>query len=155
MTFEPCLIVLVVTLFTTADGQFADEFLFGRQDDNQYANQESRQRTEPVGAFDRGAVEHRPDPEDIRRFQLQYTRLEALNLIQENVNSDLGYQSDDGDRSVVEYQEEPDTYPDSYRGFNGHSYQYGAPVLDQLERLVEPVPIDPSSVTRNGKSSVG
>lgn len=147
MKLEWCLVALAVALLPRADGQLADELPADHQE-NQYANRENNdQPTRVTGAFNRAAVEHRPDADEIRRFQSQYTRLEALDLVLEEGFD--GYQSDAG----VQYQiEEEETYPDSYQGFNGHSYQYsGQPVLNQLELLVDPVPIDPSSVTKNGK----
>ena len=117
---------------------------------------------EPVVGFNRGAVEHRPDFDDVRRQQSQFTRvqlMESLSQIKEMGQQDQPADDDDDEVEANRiskgiYVEEEETYPSSYQGFNGHSYQNEPPVLDELERLVDPVPIDPLSVTRNGKIPV-
>lgn len=112
----------------------------------------------PVGLFNRGVVEHRPDPEDIRRAQVVFARDQPFSLI---LDTETNYQADQADQtdqanqsdrsSFGSYVTQEENYPDSYGGFNGHSYQNRPPIVNQLERLVAPVPIDPSSVIRNGK----
>ena len=155
MKFAWCLAVVAaaaVTLLTAptaADEEVMDR-RFHRLGADQYVNAfEVEEEDEPVAPFNRGAVEHRPDSEDVRRAQYQFERnkpLTALSLI----NSDFVV---DAERETsVAYVEQQDTYPESYRGFNGHSYQKEPPALDQSERPADPLPIDPSSVTRNGKS---
>jgi hypothetical protein len=86
--------------------------------------------------------------------------MESLNQIKEMDQQQDQPAYDDDDRvdanriSKGIYVEEQETYPSSYQGFNGHSYQNEPPVLDELERLVDPVPIDPLSATKNGKIPV-
>ncbi len=161
MKFRWCLLVAAaaVTLLTAptaADEEVMDSRIH-RLGGSEYANEFDRgfeeEEDEPVAAFNRGAVEHRPDPEDVRRAQFQFTRnkpLTALSLIDSDYVD--AAELDETERTNGFYVEEADTYPESYRGFNGHSYQTGPKPLDVLEQLVDPVPIDPSSVTRNGKS---
>jgi hypothetical protein len=76
---------------------------------------------------------------------------------QQDQPSDDDDEQDDGQVNRISkgiYVEEQETYPESYQGFNGHSYQNEPPMLDELERLVDPLPIDPLSVTKNGKITV-
>lgn len=156
-----CLILVAgaVTLFTgpaATDQELMDEPIH-RLGGIQYGNQWDRalptnEEIQPVVGFNRGAVEHRPDPDDVRRAKTQFTRDQPLSLVIEDYqNDDTFYQSDESDRSTGFYVEEQAEYPESYQGFNGHSIQRQAPVVDLLEPLFDPVPIDPSSVTRNGK----
>jgi hypothetical protein len=164
----PVLAVAAVALFLTAATlvkadveELMDDF---GQD---YANERTlavEAEVEPVVAgFNRGAVEHRPDFDDVRQQQSQFSRIqlmESLNQIKEMDQQKDQPAYDDDDRvdanriSKGIYVEEQETYPSSYQGFNGHSYQNEPPVLDELERLVDPVPIDPLSATKNGKIPV-
>ncbi|KAI9560101.1 hypothetical protein GHT06_014111 [Daphnia sinensis] len=157
MKLRCCLaLVAAVTLLTGAQAG-GEEMMDGVERD--YANGRTLVAVEPVVGFNRGAIEHRPNSDDIRRQQSQYTRgrlmeLEILSQIKDTGQHDQPAHDDERNRIRNNnniYVEEEQSYPESYKGFNGHSYQNEPPVLDELERPVDPVPIDPLSDTRNGE----
>lgn len=76
------------------------------------------------GAFDRGGVEHRPDGDDIRRIQQEFTRNKLIN----ELSADL----------VLDDQLNP-----LGKVFNAHSYH-----SDRIED--DPVEIRPVPITKTG-----
>ncbi len=157
------LAVAAVALLTAAAVKAdVEELMDGFGQDYANAERTLGVEEEPVAGFNRGAVEHRPDFDDVRQQQSQFSRMqlmESLNQIKEMGQQDQPAYDDDDQVEANRiskgiYVEEQETYPSSYQGFNGHSYQNEPPVMDELERLVDPVPIDPLSATRNGKIPV-
>lgn len=86
------------------------------------------------GAFDRGAVEYRPDGDEIRRIQQDFTR----NRLISELSADLVL---DEELTIRGPQ------------FNAHSYQTER-TGDGDEEPVRPVGTDPASVTRTGNRSI-
>ena len=88
----------------------------------------------PSGAFDRAGVEHRPDEDEIRRIQQDFTR----NRLISQLSADLVLDDELTIRSAQ---------------FNAHSYQTERRTGGEYEEPVRPVERDPASVTRTGDQS--
>lgn len=170
-------VVLLITAFTVADeDEVMDDSIY-RLGASEYVNEWNRAAVDsrPVGPFNRAALEHWPDPEDVRKTKFFFESIRPLTYEMQSDNRDVAAAADafdyfqqqqqlaeqqdqqeagdEADRAAVSvYVEQENIYPDSYQGYNGHSYQARPPVSDPLERLVDSLPIDPSSVTRKGKS---
>lgn len=152
MKLQWCLALVAAVTFLSAVQAGGEELMDGVDQD--YANERTLEAVQPVVGFNRGAIEHRPNSDDIRRQQSHFTRGRLMQVLSLSQIKDMGQHDQPADDSRIGnniYVEQQETYPESYQGFNGHSYQNEAPMFDELERLVNPLPIDPLSDTRNGK----